>query len=228
MERDTPAPRLLDQVRTQVRVRHYSYRTEVTYVGWIRRFILFHGKRHPRLLGKGDIERFLSDLAVRRRVSASTQSQALAAVLFLYKQVLKIELPWLDEVVRASKPRHLPVVLTAAEAQAVIAQLSGELWLIGSLLYGSGLRVLEALRLRVKDIDFDYSQIRVRDGKGAKDRVTVLPESLVRPLQVHLQRVRERYESSDVETTQIYTHVMQKGAGAVRSPLDRLQVKRDR
>jgi integron integrase len=187
-------PRLLDQLRHQIRLRHYSYRTEQTYVGWVKRFILFHGRRHPASLGGPEVEAWLSHLATERNVAAATQAQALAAVLFLYKQVLRTDLPWLDNVVRASQPRRLPVVLTHAEVRTVIGHLQGVHWLIVGLLYGSGLRVLEALRLRVKDVDLKILQLIVRDGKGGKDRVTVLPAALVEPLGVHLARVREQHE----------------------------------
>jgi integrase len=146
--------RLLDQVREQIRLKHYSIRTERVYCEWVRRFIRFHAYRHPAEMGAVEVEAFLSDLAVRRDVSASTQNQALAALLFLYKQVLKVELPWLGEVVRAKKSVRLPVVLTVEEVQAVLAQLEGELWLIASLLYGSGMCLMEVMRLRVKDVDF--------------------------------------------------------------------------
>ena len=183
-------PRLLDQVREQIRLKHYSIRTERVYCEWIRRFIRFHQYRHPSEMGAAEVEAFLSDLAVRRNVSASTQNQALAALLFLYKQVLKLDLPWLGEVVRAKKPQRLPVVLSIEEVQAVLAQLQGELWLIASLLYGSGMRLMEVLRLRVKDVDFSSRQIMVRDGKGAKDRVTVLPLRLLEPLKHQLQLVK--------------------------------------
>jgi integron integrase len=186
-------PRLLDQMRDRLRTQHYSYRTEQQYLFWVRRFILFHGKRHPRDLGSNEVTTFLTHLAVDRRVAAATQSQALSAVLFLYRKVLEIELPSLDSVVRAKTPKRLPVVLTAAEVKSVLGQLSGEYRLIAGVLYGSGLRLLEALRLRVKDIDFDYRQIVVRDGKGAKDRVTMLPDSLAADLTSHLIAVRERH-----------------------------------
>jgi integron integrase len=186
-------PRLLDQVRQRLRLRHYSYRTEQQYLIWIRRFILFHNKRHPGSMGAAEVEAFLSDLATRRNVSASTQNQALAAILFLYRQVLDRDLPWLDGLVRAKKPLRLPLVLTSAETRAVLAQLEGVHWLIGSLLYGTGLRLMECLRLRVHDLDFVYRQIVVRDGKGGKDRVTVLPQTLIPPLQAHLAKVRERH-----------------------------------
>lgn len=183
-------PRLLDQVREQIRLKHYSIRTERVYCEWVRRFIRFHAYRHPAEMGAAEVEAFLSDLAVRRDVSASTQNQALAALLFLYKQVLKLELPWLGEVVRAKKPVRLPVVLSIEEVQAVLAQLQGELWLIASLLYGSGMRLMEVMRLRVKDVDFAGQQIVVRDGKGMKDRVTVLPQRLREPLRKHLLAVK--------------------------------------
>jgi integron integrase len=186
-------PRLLDQVRQRLRLRHYSYRTEQQYLIWIRRFILFHNKRHPGSIGAAEVEAFLSSLATQRNVSASTQNQALAAILFLYRQVLDRDLPWLDGLVRAKKPLRLPLVLTSAETRAVLAQLEGVHWLIGSLLYGTGLRLMECLRLRVHDLDFVYRQIVVRDGKGGKDRVTVLPQTLIPPLQAHLAKVRERH-----------------------------------
>jgi integron integrase len=190
----TPSPRLLDQVREQLRLRHYSYRTEQQYVAWIRRFILFHGRRHPIGMGGPQVEAFLSHLATERHVAASTQSQALAALLFLSRNVLKADLPWLDRVVRAKKPARLPVVLSAAEVAAVLAQLDGVQWLIVSLLYGSGMRLLEALRLRIKDVDFEYRQLLIRDAKGAKDRVSVLPESLVQPLRAQVQRARVQHD----------------------------------
>jgi integron integrase len=187
-------PRLLDQLRRQARLRHYSYRTEQAYVGWVRRFIVFHKKRHPASMGAAEVEAFLSYLASERNVAAATQAQALSAVLFLYKAVLGTELPWLENIVRAARPRRLPVVLNAAEARAVIGHIEGTQWLIASLLYGSGLRVLEALRLRVKDVDLQIHQLTVRDGKGGKDRVTMLPTSLVAPLTAHLARIREQHE----------------------------------
>lgn len=163
-------------------------------MGWAKRFIIFHGRRHPSTMGAAEVEAFLSHLASDRNVASATQGQALSAVMFLYKSVLKIELPWLQNVVRSTRPRRLPVVLTQAEARAVIGYMQGINWLIAGLLYGSGLRVLEALRLRVKDLDLKIQQLTVRDGKGGKDRVTVLPEALVAPLTVHLSRVREQHE----------------------------------
>lgn len=161
-------PRLLDQVREQIRLKHYSIRTERVYCEWVRRFIRFHRYRHPLEMGAAEVEAFLSDLAVGRNVSASTQNQALAALLFLYRQVLKLDLPWLGEIVRAKKPVRLPVVLSIAEVRQVLAGLKGELWLVGSLLYGSGMRLMEVMRLRVKDVDFTRGEILVRDGKGMK------------------------------------------------------------
>jgi len=190
----SPTPRLLDLIRERIRVKHFSYRTEKAYLAWIRRFIRFHRMRHPRELGGPEVEAFLTDLAVRGQVSAATQAQALAALLFLYKQVLGIELPWLDNVIRAHRPQHLPVVLTRQEVHTVITGLRGDYWLIASLLYGSGLRLMEAVRLRYKDVDLQRKMLLVRDGKGAKDRVTLLPDSLLQPLAIQLSRVRERHE----------------------------------
>ena len=187
-------PRLLDEVRHRLRTLHYSYRTEQQYLGWIRRFILFSGRRHPATLGAAEIEAYLSHLATDRKVSASTQNQALSAILFLYQKVLKLELPWLDGITRARRSRYLPTVLTQAEVRAVLAKLDGRAWLIVSVLYGGGLRISEALRLRVKDLNFEYRQVVVRDGKGGKDRVTILPDRLVAPLQEHLVRVRKLHE----------------------------------
>jgi integron integrase len=184
-------PRLLDQVREAIRVRHYSYRTEQSYLGWIRRFVLFHNKRHPAEMGAPEVEAWLSHLAQERNVAAATQSQALGAILFLYKNVLRVELPWLDGVVRANRPRRLPVVLTEREVRDVLSRLEGVNALIGGLLYGSGVRLMECLRLRVKDLDFGYSQITVREGKGAKDRTTVLPGSLKAGLRQHLIHVQQ-------------------------------------
>ena len=181
-------PKLLDQVRTAIRTRHYSIRTEATYLSWIKRFIVFHGKRHPRDMGVQEVHQFLSHLAVEGQVAASTQSQALSAILFLYQQVLKQDIGWLQDVVRAKQPQRLPVVLTQDEVAQVLRRLSGISWIMGTLLYGAGLRLMECLRLRVKDLDFAYNQIVVRDGKGQKDRVTMLPQPVKRPLQQHLQR----------------------------------------
>jgi integron integrase len=193
--RDPAEPRLLEQVRGVIRLRHYSIRTEQAYLQWISRFILFHHKRHPRDMGATEVTAFLSDLAIRRNVAASTQNQALHAILFLYRNVLAIKLPWLDEVQRAKKPQHLPVVFTREEVKALLAQLQGTLWLMAMLTYGCGLRLLECLRLRVKDADFQYRQVIVRNAKGQKDRVTVLPGTLLEPLRTHLSRVRGLHEA---------------------------------
>jgi integron integrase len=202
-----PSPRLLDQVRVAIRLRHYSYRTEQAYVDWIKRYILFNGKRHPSGLGATEVERFLSHLAEQRNVAAATQAQALSALLFLYKRVLNTDLPWLDSVVRAKRPKKLPTVLTQKEAQRVIANLPGVFWLIGGLLYGSGLRLTEALRLRVKDLELERRRILVRDGKGAKDRVTLLPSSLAAPLQSHLEKVKV-----------LHLQAIERGFGGVELP----------
>lgn len=185
-----PKPKLLDEVRTVMRLRHLSIRTEEAYVQWIKRFIIFHDKRHPRELGAAAIRDFLSYLAVERNVAAATQNQALAALLFLYREVLQIELPRLNDLERATKPKRLPVVLTRQEVQAVLLHLTGTNHLMAGLLYGAGLRLLECLRLRVKDVDFQAHQLTVRDGKGAKDRVTMLPRSLADELRHHLEQVK--------------------------------------
>ncbi|MCQ2030187.1 integron integrase [Stutzerimonas zhaodongensis] len=187
-------PRLLDQVRDQIRLKHYSIRTERVYCEWIKRYVRFHNYRHPLEMGALEVEAFLSDLAVRRDVSASTQNQALAALLFLYKQVLKQDLPWLGEVVRAKKPARLPVVLSISEVQQVLGSLDGEVGLIARLLYGGGLRLMEGVRLRIKDVDFSRNEIVIRDGKGQKDRVTVMPASLVDPLKQHIARTRALHQ----------------------------------
>jgi integron integrase len=179
-------PRLLDQVHAAIRQLHYSRRTEESYVHWIRRFIYWSGKRHPATLGEPEVTAFLSHLATDRNVAAATQNQALAALLFLYKQVLGRELGWFDDLVRAKRPVRMPVVLARGEVAALLAQLRGTHWLMASLLYGSGLRLMECLRLRVKDVDFAYRQILVRDGKGGKDRVTMLPEALIQRLHEQL------------------------------------------
>ncbi len=188
------APRLLDQVREALRLRHYSVRTERAYVRWIRRFILFHGKRHPVALGGDDVTRFLSWLAQERNVSASTQTQALCALLFLYRHVLRLDLPWMADVARAPARPRIPIVLSRDEVRAVLRRLEGVDRLVVMLLYGSGLRLLEALRLRVKDVDFDQHQLTVRGGKGDKDRITMLPESVRAELRRHLLDVRAMHE----------------------------------
>ncbi len=182
-------PKLLEQVRGKIRLKHYSIRTEQAYVDWIKRYILHFYKVHPKDLGAAEVEQFLTHLAVVGKVAASTQNQAKSALLFLYKEVLQLELPWLDKVQQAKTPKRLPVVLSQVEVQKILANLDGTHHLIVSLLYGTGMRILEALRLRVKDIDFNRKEILIRDGKGFKDRVTMLPMSLIKPLQAHLARV---------------------------------------
>ena len=188
-------PHLLDEVRGKLRFLHYSLRTEQSYVGWIKRYILFHGKRHPKEMGATEVTAFLSSLAVERNVAAATQNQALAALLFLYKEVLGIELPWLDNIQRAKLPQRLPVVLNRQEVTALLSQLDGTHSLMARLLYGSGMRLMECCRLRVKDVDLVRREIVVREGKGGKDRVTMLPESLLAPIQAHLHRVRGLFEA---------------------------------
>ena len=187
-------PKLLERMRIHLRTRHYSIRTEEAYIDWARRFIVFHGKRHPQEMGAAEVEAFLSHLAVERNVSASTQNQAKAALLYLYKQVLQTDLPWLNEVVQAKTPKRLPVVLTPTEVRALLLHMDGSTGLIAQLLYGTGMRLLEALRLRVKDVEFARREIVVREGKGNKDRVTVLPENLIAPLQAQLQKARALHE----------------------------------
>ncbi len=187
-------PKLLTRLRQAIRVRQYALRTEEVYVGWVRRYIHFHGLRHPQDLGGAEVTAFLTHLAAERNVSASTQSQARAALLFLYREVLGIDLPWLDEVVTAKPSRHLPVVLTPREVERLLHELSGSSWLVAALLYGTGMRLLEGLRLRVKDVEFTRRECVVRDGKGGKDRVTVLPENLIGPLQQQLASAKVQHE----------------------------------
>lgn len=181
---------LLDIARDRIRVKHYSIRTEGVYVDWIRRFLAFHNYRDPAELSAPEIESFLTHLAVHRDVTASTQNQALSAIIFLYREVLGLKVPWLEDVTRAKKPPRLPVVLTKEEVKEVLARLEGTYWLVASLQYGTGMRLMETIRLRVKDVDFRMRQLVVRDGKGGKDRVTVLPQSLVPHLESHLERVQ--------------------------------------
>ena len=188
------APKLLDQARQSARLQHLSLRTEQCYVAWIRRFVLFHQKRHPREMGAPEIRDFLSHLATERAVAASTQNQAFSALLFLYRSVLRIPLPRIEQVERARRPKRLPEVLTRDEVQAVLAHVSGTPQLVCLFLYGSGLRLLEALRLRIKDVDLASCAVTVRGGKGGKDRVSVLPERLLAPLTLHLERVRRLHE----------------------------------
>lgn len=185
-----PPPKLLHRMRDHLRTRHYSIRTEAAYLDWVKRFILFHGKRHPADMGAAEVGAFLTHLAVERQVSASTQNQAKSAILYLYKEVLQVQLPWLDEVVQAKAPKRLPVVLTPSEVRDLLLHMNGTTGLIARLLYGTGMRLLEALRLRVKDVEFARREILIREGKGNKDRVTVLPENLIADLQAQLQRAR--------------------------------------
>src|SRR5438477_2601986 len=190
-----PNPRrLVDRVRNGMRLKHYSLRTERTYWDWIQRFIRFHGMRHPSEMGETELGAFLTHLARDGKVAASTQNQALSALLFLYKEVLKQEIGWLEGVQRAKKPMRLPVVLTPEEVRKLFAQLRGTTRLMAGLLYGSGLRLMECVRLRVKDVDFGYVRITVRDGKGGRDRVTPLPVNLAAPLQLHLSKVKLQHE----------------------------------
>jgi integron integrase len=195
-DKDTTAnpPKLLNQVRDKLRVKHYSIRTEQTYVDWIKRFIFFHDKRHPKDLGAQDMEAFLTHLAVAGKVSASTQNQAKSALLFLYREVLEIQLAWLDNVTQAKAPKRLPVVLTVSEVQSLLSHLKGTHLLIASLLYGGGMRLMEAVRLRVKDVEFSRHEIVVREGKGFKDRVTMLPEAVVASLKAHLTKVKALHD----------------------------------
>ena len=202
-----PKLKLLDQVSEVMRFKHYSIRTESTYRDWIKRFILFHGKRHPREMGAGEVSRFLSDLAVRGRVAASTQNQAFNALLFLYREVLHQELGQIEGVERAKRPARLPVVLSKGESDRLLAGMTGTFQLMAKLLYGAGLRLMECVRLRVKDVDFELNQIVVRDGKGFKDRVTVLPQSVKPLLQAHLERVKLLHERD-----------LKEGAGTVYLP----------
>jgi integron integrase len=199
MAKVPPAPqsgkiKLLDRVRETIRFKHYSLRTEQVYLDWIKRFILFHGKRHPVEMGADEVRGFLSHLATKGRVAASTQNQAFSALLFLYREVLKQELPWIDNIERAKRPTKLPVVFTAQEAHMVLSKLNGPARLMANLLYGCGLRLNECVRLRVKDIDFGYLQITVRDAKGGRDRVTMLPVSLVESLRRQIEKRRLVHE----------------------------------
>lgn len=195
MTAETPSPpKLLDRLREKIRVRHYSLSTETQYVHWVKRFILFHNKRHPNILGAVEVEAFLTHLAVDGNVAASTQNQALSALLFLYREVLGQDLPWMKDMVRAKRPTRLPVVLTQREVVSVLDRMEGTHGLMARLLYGTGMRLMEVVRLRVKDVDFERSEVMVRDGKGAKDRVTMLPQTLHEPLKAHLQRRRCQFD----------------------------------
>ena len=211
--------KLLDQVRDALRLKHYSIRTENSYVAWIRRYILFHNKQHPRDMGSAEIEAFLTHLAVNEKVAASTQNQAFSALLFLYREVLKKDLEFTIDSIRAKKPKRLPTVLTKEEVRQVIGCMSGTHRLMASMLYGSGLRLMECVRLRVKDIDYAQSQVTVRDGKGMEDRVTMLPVALAAPLEGHLLHVKRLHEED-----------LAKGSGSVYLPfaLERKYVKANR
>ncbi|MBU1191124.1 MAG: integron integrase [Gammaproteobacteria bacterium] len=199
MEADMNPPRLMDQVRDVLRVHHYSLRTEQSYLQWIRRYILFHSKRHPREMGEEEISAFLTYLAVKKDVSASTQNQALSALLFLYKKVLGIEPAWLDGVTRAKRSKRLPVVLPRETVHRLLSQLTGTHKLVAYLIYGTGMRLMEAARLRVKDVDFSYRQITIRAGKGDKDRKTILPDKLISPLQKQLELGRRLFDLDRAE-----------------------------
>jgi integron integrase len=184
---------LFEVARDRMRTRHLALRTERAYLQWMRRYVKFHGRKHPRGMGPKEVEAFLTHLAVDAKVGASTQNQALQALLFLYRNVLDIELPWLENVTRASRPKRLPVVLSATEVRSVLAQLDGTPWLIANLLYGSGLRLMEAHRLRVKDLIIERREVIVRDAKGGRDRVTVLPAAIIPPLREHLAKLFDRF-----------------------------------
>jgi len=187
-------PRLIDQVREAIRRKHYSIRTEHSYIDWIKRYIFFHGKQHPSQLNESHVTEFLNYLAVQKKVASSTQNQALCAIVFLYREVIKKELAQFENLVYAKRPSRLPVVFTSEEVRTILLQLDGVTWIMGQLLYGAGLRVMECVRLRIKDIDFGYMQIVVRDGKGHKDRVTMLPEIVTEPLTRHLEKVKKAHE----------------------------------
>lgn len=183
-------PKLLNQVQNRIRAKHYSIRTEQAYLDWIKKFILYHEKRHPADMGDREICAYLTHLAVNRKVAASTQNQALSAILFMYREIIKKDLEEFDDLIRAKRPSRLPVVFTPEETKQILIQLEGTNWLMGHLLYGSGLRIMECIRLRVKDVDFEYKQIVVRDGKGNVDRVTMLPKVITENLKIHLEKVK--------------------------------------
>jgi integron integrase len=195
----TKSPKLLDIVREKIRVKHYSIRTEMQYLQWVKRFILYHNKRHPREMGGKEVEAFLSHLTTQGNVSSSTQNQALSALLFLYREVLDQMLPWMDDVIRAKKPQRLPVVLSQQDVRKVLNLMQGMHGLIARVLYGTGMRIMECCRLRVQDIDFDRGEILIRNGKGAKDRVTMLPVSLVEPLKLHLVWRRALFDQNVIK-----------------------------
>ena len=214
---DPQPPKLPDHVRHGIRAKHYSIRTEDAYVGWIRRFILFHRKQHPREMGEREISAFLTHLAVEGKVSASAQNQALCALLFLYGEILDQDLEKLQNVVWAKKPSKLPVVFTQEEVRRVFAHMDGTCWLMASLLYGSGLRLMECLRLRVKDLDFGYKEVIVRDGKGEKDRATMLPGAIEDPLRHHLAKVKLIHEQ-DLREGYGNVHMPYPSIGSIPTP----------
>jgi len=200
-----PPPKLLDQVREKIRYKHYSLSTENTYISWIRQYILFNEKRHPSEMGAAEVEAFLTYLATTRHVSSSTQNQALSAILFLYREVLALDLPWLDNFERSKKPRRLPVVLTTLEVQALLRESDkapAPIGLIIKLLYGTGMRLMEAVRLRVKDVELSRKEIIIRDGKGGKDRVTMLPDSMVEPIRAQLA-MRRAWHDQDIASGKV-------------------------
>ncbi len=208
------ALKLLASVHEAIKTRHYSHRTEEAYLGWMRRFILYHDKRHPARMGELEVRDFLNHLAVEREVSASTQSQALSALLFLYRDVMGRDVDWIDGMVRGKKPKRVPVVLSRREVKALLERMSGQHWLMASLLYGAGLRLSECIELRVKDVDFEREQLVVRSGKGQKDRVTMLPSSVKGPLRKHLRGVRRLHERDARDGTRVTLP----DAYAVKSP----------
>ncbi len=200
-------PRLLDRVRTAIYLKHYSPRTEKAYVGWILRYIRFHKKKHPSFLGEKEVTDFLSDLAVNRKVAAATQNQAKAAILFLYRDVLKVGLPWLDKLVRAKPSQNLPTVLSRAETRLLLSHLEGLPWLMATLLYGSGLRLMECCRLRIKDVDFERNQLTIRGAKGRKDRFALFPEGAKEGLQRQVEIIKKKHRED-----------LSRGAGYVKFP----------
>ena len=212
---ETKPQKLLDQVREAIRTKHYSYRTEQTYVEWIKRFILFHKKRHPKEMGVDEIRSYITHLANERTVAASTQNQALSAIMFLYRYVLQKEIVFPSDIVRANKPERLPTVLSHTEAMSVINNMNGVPQLITKLLYGSGLRIMECMRLRIKDIDFENHQLAIREGKGENDRMTILPDSLIPTLKMHLETVRAIHH---VDLTEGYGEVFLPYALARKHP----------
>jgi integron integrase len=211
---------LLERVRDRIRYRHYSLRTERAYEDWIRRYVRFHGRRHPRELSAEHVIAFLSSLATQRHVSASTQNQALAAILFLYREVLGIDLPWMEGITRAKRPRRLPVVLTRLEAHTLLGRIEGTHALMAKLMYGTGMRLMECLRLRVKDVDLAAHQVIVRQGKGARDRITMFPVTLVDEMSLHLRAVRKVFDgdrAADVAGVELPDAYAVKNPGAATS-----------